>query len=174
MTKIEEHSAIEEGSGPPAGPPRRSFSLVRTQRTLQIVLGLFWLLDAGLQFQPFMFGSGFTTTYLLNNADGQPDVIRWIITNVGHFVGPHVALRKPPMPFGALVQWHQRTEVCGPLTGSADVLNITGVTPCSSDSVQRPTPYLTMVWQIPVAGGPTAIQPPDIQIVEAAVMAQAG
>jgi len=81
-------------------------------------------------------------------------------------------LRKPPMPFGALVQWHQRTEVCGPLTGSADVLNITGVTPCGSDSVQRPTPYLTMVWQIPVAGGPTAIQPPDIQIVEAAVMAE--
>jgi hypothetical protein len=81
-------------------------------------------------------------------------------------------LRKPPMPFGALVQWHQRTEVCGPLTGSADVLDITGVTPCGSDSVQRPTPYLTMVWQIPVAGGPTAIQPPDIQIVEAAVMAE--
>jgi hypothetical protein len=80
-------------------------------------------------------------------------------------------LRKPPMPFGALVQWHQRTEVCGPLTGSADVLDITGVTPCGSASVQRPTPYLTMVWQIPVAGGPTAIQPPDIQIVEAAVMA---
>jgi hypothetical protein len=80
---------------------------------------------------------------------------------------------KPPMPFGALVQWHQRTEVCGPLTGSADVLDITGVTPCGSDSVQRPTPYLTMVWQVPVAGGPTAIQPPDIQIVEAAVMAEA-
>jgi hypothetical protein len=80
-------------------------------------------------------------------------------------------MRKPPMPFGALVQWHQRTEVYGPLTGSADVLNITGVPPCGSDSVQRPTPYLTMVWQIPVAGGPTAIQPPDIQIVEAAVMA---
>jgi hypothetical protein len=29
-----------------------------------------------------------------------------------------------------------------------------------------------MVRQIPVAGGPTAIQPPDIQIVEAAVMAE--
>jgi hypothetical protein len=36
--------------------------------------------------------------------------------------------------------------------------------------VQKPTPYLTMVWQVPVAGGPTAIQPPDIQIVEAAIM----
>ena len=70
---------------------RRDFRLVRTQRVLQIILGLFWLLDAGLQFQPYMFGSGFTTTYLLNNAQNQPDVIRWIITNVGNFVGPHVA-----------------------------------------------------------------------------------
>ena len=65
----------------------RDFRLVRTQRALQIVLGLFWLLDAGLQFQPYMFSSNFTTTYLLNNAQNQPDVIRWIITNVGNFVG---------------------------------------------------------------------------------------
>jgi hypothetical protein len=78
---------------------------------------------------------------------------------------------KAPMPYGALVQWHQRTAVCGPLTGSAASLTITGTPPCASASVQRPTPYLTMVWQVPVAGGPTAIQPPDIQIVEAAVMA---
>jgi hypothetical protein len=76
-----------------------------------------------------------------------------------------------PMPYGALVQWHQRTAVCGPTTGSATTLNITGTPPCATGSVQRPTPYLTMVWQVPVAGGPTAIQPPDIQIVEAAVMA---
>jgi hypothetical protein len=78
---------------------------------------------------------------------------------------------KAPMPFGALVQWHQRTAVCGPLTGSATTLDITGTPPCDAASVQRPTPYLTMVWQVPVAGGPTAIQPPDIQTVEAAVMA---
>ena len=80
---------------------RRDFRLVRTQRVLQIILGLFWLLDAGLQFQPFMFGSGFTTTYLLNNAHNQPDVIRWIITNVGNFVGPHVAVWNT---FFALIQ----------------------------------------------------------------------
>src|SRR5271168_5257170 len=81
--------------------PPRPFSLVRTQRTLQVVLGLFWLLDAGLQFQPFMFGKGFTTTYLLNNAHGQPAVISWIIINVGHFVGPHVAVWNT---FFALIQ----------------------------------------------------------------------
>jgi hypothetical protein len=76
-----------------------------------------------------------------------------------------------PMPYGALVQWHQRTAVCGPLTDSAATLSITGTPPCAPGSVQRATPYVTMVWQVPVAGGPTAIQPPDIQIVEAAVMA---
>ncbi len=80
---------------------RRDFRLVRTQRVLQIILGLLWLLDAGLQFQPYMFGSGFTTTYLLNNAQNQPDVIRWIITNVGNFVGPHVAVWNT---FFALIQ----------------------------------------------------------------------
>jgi hypothetical protein len=31
-----------------------------------------------------------------------------------------------------------------------------------------------MVWQVPVAGGPLAVQPPDIQIVEAAVMEVSG
>lgn len=82
-------------------------------------------------------------------------------------------VHKAPMPYGALVQWHARTAVCGPQTGSVDTLAITGSSPCTSGTVQRSTPYLTMVWQVPVAGGPTAIQPPDIQIVEAAVMASA-
>ncbi|HWE65851.1 MAG TPA: hypothetical protein VG298_04345, partial [Acidimicrobiales bacterium] len=82
---------------------------------------------------------------------------------------------QPPMPFGALVQWHERTDVCvaqsaastGSTTGGFD---ITGVTPCASGTLKGATPYLSMVWQIPVAGGPLAIQPPDIQIVEASIM----
>ena len=92
---------ITESPVAPVVRRRRDFRLIRTQRVLQIVLGLFWLLDAGLQFQPYMFGSGFTTTYLLNNAHGQPDIIRWIITNVGNFVGPHVAIWNT---FFALIQ----------------------------------------------------------------------
>jgi hypothetical protein len=79
---------------------------------------------------------------------------------------------KVPMPFGALVQWHERTNTCGTLTStSSSPYDVTGVMPCASGTVQRATPYTTMVWQVPVAGGPLAIQPPDIQIVEAAVMA---
>jgi hypothetical protein len=79
------------------------------------------------------------------------------------------------MPYGALVQWHQRTAVCGPaLSDPARPLDVTGTPPCQPGSVVRPTPYLSMVWQVPVAGGPLAIQPPDIQIVEAAIMQASG
>ena len=81
-----------------------------------------------------------------------------------------------PMPYGALVQWHQRTGcVRRPVTSSPTMpLDITGYTPCAERLTVTPTPYLTMVWQVPVAGGPLAIQPPDIQIVEAAVMQTLG
>lgn len=78
----------------------------------------------------------------------------------------------PPAPYGALVQWHQRTGVCASTTPSpASALHISGFSPCATGSARQATPYLTMVWQLPVAGGPLAIQPPDIQIVEAAIMA---
>jgi hypothetical protein len=82
---------------------------------------------------------------------------------------------KVPMPYGALVQWHRRTEVCGPATPSATMpFDITGFPPCASGTTLQPTPYVTMVWQVPVAGGSLAIQPPDVQIVEAAVMHLSG
>ncbi|HEY6472566.1 MAG TPA: hypothetical protein VIY26_06715 [Acidimicrobiales bacterium] len=82
-----------------------------------------------------------------------------------------------PMPYGALVQWHRRTDVCGPATADpAMPLDITGYPDpsCPAGSLVQPTPYLSMVWQVPVAGGPLAIQPPDIQIVEAAIMQTEG
>ena len=46
-----------------------------TRRFAQVALGLLWLLDAGLQFQPFMFTRGFATQVLAPNGDGQPDFI---------------------------------------------------------------------------------------------------
>lgn len=78
-----------------------------------------------------------------------------------------------PLPYGALVQWHQRTAVCGPdsRTFGHASFDVTGYPPCAAGTAISATPYTTMVWQIPVAGGPLAIQPPDIQIVEAAIMA---
>ena len=81
-----------------------------------------------------------------------------------------------PMPYGAPVQWHRRTQVCGTgTTSAATPLAVTGYPPCPGglDAPSR-RPILSMVWQVPVAGGPLAIQPPDVQIVEAAVMAAWG
>ncbi len=85
------------------------------------------------------------------------------------YVLPSTLATDPPMPYGSLVQWHERTDVCVPATEPAGTpLTITGIGSCPAGSAIGPTPYLSMVWQVPVAGGPLAIQPSDIQIVEAA------
>ncbi len=74
-----------------------------------------------------------------------------------------------PMPFGCLVQWHAHTNLCSSdTTGQID-----GLQPCRAGSHADPTtPFMTHVWQVPVAGGPLAIDPSDLQVVEAAIMAQ--
>jgi hypothetical protein len=75
--------------GPAAGqiPPRwrrpRSVALARRvpagvsarRRELQIALGLVWLLDAVLQFQPFMFSRSFVTQVVQPPAIGSPSLI---------------------------------------------------------------------------------------------------
>jgi hypothetical protein len=75
-----------------------------------------------------------------------------------------------PMPYGCLVQWHAHTNLCrSDSTGLID-----GFTPCRSGTThaEGTTPMMTHVWQVPVAGGPLAIDPSDLQVVEAAIMAQ--
>ena len=56
-------------------------------RTAQTVLGLIWLLDAGLQFQSFMYSKGFTAM-LTSMAAGQP---HWLAASVDW--GAHLAGR---------------------------------------------------------------------------------
>src|ERR1700733_14284205 len=84
-----------------ASRARRFPHLVRTQRTVQVILGLFWILDAALQFQPYMFGQGFVHTFILANASGQPAPIAWFLTHMGHFLSPHIAVWNT---FFALIQ----------------------------------------------------------------------
>jgi hypothetical protein len=74
-----------------------------------------------------------------------------------------------PMPYGCLVQWHAHTNLCrNDQTGLID-----GFLPCKPGfSPEGTTPMMTHVWQVPVAGGPLAIDPSDLQVVEAAIMAQ--
>ncbi|MDA8063806.1 MAG: hypothetical protein M0T80_15500 [Actinomycetota bacterium] len=62
-----------------------------TQRRLQVVLGLIWLLDAGLQFQPYMFSRGFVADFLAMNDMFQPHVIGVAIKKITEFLVPHAA-----------------------------------------------------------------------------------
>jgi hypothetical protein len=74
-----------------------------------------------------------------------------------------------PMPYGCLVQWHAHTNLCtSSTTGQID-----GLQPCHPGSHPDPTtPFMTHVWQVPVPGGPLAIDPSDLEVVQAAIMAQ--
>jgi hypothetical protein len=73
-----------------------------------------------------------------------------------------------PMPYGCLAQWHAHTNLCM----SATAREFVGFTPCAPDTFNLRTPVMTHVWQAPVPGGPLAMDPSDLQIVEAAVQAQ--
>jgi hypothetical protein len=56
----------------------REYFFSDTQRTVQTVLGLIWLLDGGLQFQSFMYGKGFIQL-LTGLTSGQP---HWVSSSV--------------------------------------------------------------------------------------------
>ncbi len=74
-----------------------------------------------------------------------------------------------PMAYGCLVQWHAHTNLCTSDTSG----QIDGLQPCDPGSHADPTtPFMTHVWQVPVPGGPLAIDPSDLQVVQSAIMAQ--
>jgi hypothetical protein len=73
-----------------------------------------------------------------------------------------------PQPGGCLTQWHVHTNLC--LTGSFDVVGEVGPgqSTCPPGSVNKVTPAMIHVWFVPIPGGPTAIDAPDPQVVQAA------
>ena len=75
-----------------------------------------------------------------------------------------------PMPGGCLTQWHAHTNLC--LSSTTHVIE--GFAPCAAGSTLLKTPEMLHVWQIPVPGGPLAMDPSDLEVVEAATMAQTG
>jgi hypothetical protein len=62
--------------------------LGRYRRGLQLALGVVWLLDAALQFQPYMFTTAFSHDVLAPSATGNPEWIagpvRWAATTTSH------------------------------------------------------------------------------------------
>ena len=64
-------------------------ALARWRRGLQITLGLIWLLDAGLQYQPYMFTRGFARDILAPAADGSPPVVHGPVSWAAGLVAAH-------------------------------------------------------------------------------------
>ena len=73
-----------------------------------------------------------------------------------------------PQPGGCLTQWHVHTNLC--LSRSNGVTGVveTSGSACPAGSVNRVTPPMLHVWFVPIPGGPTAVDAPDQQVVQAA------
>lgn len=73
-----------------------------------------------------------------------------------------------PQPGGCLTQWHVHTNLC--LTRSLGVVGTVGSgnSTCPAGSQNRVTQPMMHVWFVPIPGGPTAIDAPSQQVVQAA------
>lgn len=61
-------------------------------RTVQVVLGLTWILAGALQYQPFMYSKGFVSQIIAPVAQGQPGWIGGSITWSVHVMSHHLVL----------------------------------------------------------------------------------
>jgi hypothetical protein len=71
-----------------------------TRRHLQIALGLFWLLDAALQAQPFMFTSQFATQLIDGAGQGQPGFVSAPVHWASTIIAAHPVASN--MPFAGI------------------------------------------------------------------------
>jgi len=62
-----------------------------TRRDLQIALGVLWLLDGGLQAQPFMFTRGFATQLIAPTGQSQPSVVSDPVHLASTVIAKHAA-----------------------------------------------------------------------------------
>jgi hypothetical protein len=60
-----------------------------TRRHLQIALGLIWLLDGGLQFQPFMLRTSFARDVIAPLGDGQPHFVAGPVHWAANLIAAH-------------------------------------------------------------------------------------
>jgi hypothetical protein len=76
------------------GPDRSSLTgiLPNRRRGLQLALGVIWLLDAALQYQPYMFSKAFVSQVIQNSASGNPAVIADPITWSAAVMARHIAV----------------------------------------------------------------------------------
>jgi hypothetical protein len=82
--------AVSDGANVAVAPARYDLRSVR--RGLQLALAALWLLDAALQYQPYMFTKGFVTGTLAPAAQGNPAAIAAPMTWVFDLLVGHVAV----------------------------------------------------------------------------------
>jgi hypothetical protein len=62
------------------------------RRVFQLVLGVIWLLDAGLQLQPYMFTKAFVRDVILSTAPGNPAIVARPIIWVANLMLGHIVI----------------------------------------------------------------------------------
>src|SRR5664279_4104910 len=92
MASTEREAEVRPPTG--SGSPRLTLAgrMGVSVRTIQVVLGVVWIIDAALQFQPRMFGTDFVSMVIAPNAAGQPAAIGSSIIHMSHFLARDVAL----------------------------------------------------------------------------------
>lgn len=73
-------------------PRKLSPAEADVKRMGQVALGLLWMTNGALQFQPYMFGRTFVTGVILPATHGQPAIIGGPIGWMAHLIEPHVGL----------------------------------------------------------------------------------
>lgn len=74
-----------------AAVARRAVFALPARRLLQLVLGMIWLLDAALQYQPYMFSRSFVTQIIEPAAAGNPGAVAHSVTWAAHLMLHHLA-----------------------------------------------------------------------------------
>ena len=122
-------------------------SALDPRRKLQLALGVIWLLDAVLQFQPFMFGRGFVQM-LAGGAHGNPAIAGRPVASSAAFIGHHVTA------LNAIFSAIQLLPGLG-------LARRPGVPPPGSRSPRPcPVPWALAVWWLGESlGGPLAAPP---------------
>ena len=83
--------SLAVGRAPARTGAHERVAALEARRMLQLALGVIWLLDGMLQFQPFMFGKGFPEM-LAGSAQGNPAVVASPISWSANFIGHHVVV----------------------------------------------------------------------------------
>jgi hypothetical protein len=98
------------------------------RRRLQIALGLLWLLDAALQYQPYMFSRSFATKIISGSATGSPGAVAAPVRLASHLmlhniVAWNAAFATCQLAVGAALLWRPTAKagLAGTIVWSAAV-----------------------------------------------------